>query len=478
MYTPVILCGGSGTRLWPLSRTAYPKQLLPLVDEKSLLQQTVLRVSDLPGVNQIIVICNQDYRFIVAEQLKDIGIKNARIILEPEGKNTAPAAAIAALHVAESNPDALMLVLPSDNVINDKEQFLVSLNQAVNLASQDTLVTFGINPSRPETGYGYIQKGEALAEGSYQVKQFVEKPDAKTAAAYVESQQYFWNGGMFMFKASVFLQELELYAPDILKSCRDCLKDVKADLDFYRLQPESFSACRSESIDYAVMEKSKKIAVVTLRSDWSDVGSWSAIADTQEADANGNVMKGDVLVEKVNNCYLRSESRLVAAVGISDLVVVETADAILISSKGSSQEVKDIVNHLKKAKRHEAERHIIDYRPWGYYEILNGGANYKAKRLVVKPGAKLSLQQHRFRSEHWVVISGTATVTCGEECFELEENQSTFIPAGFKHRLENNSQALLEVIEVQTGSYFGEDDIVRFDDIYQREVDKAEPVST
>lgn len=470
MYTPVILCGGSGTRLWPLSRTAYPKQLLPLVNDKSLLQQTLLRLRDLPEVNQPIIICNQDYRFIVAEQLRDIGFSHAKIILEPEGKNTAPAVTLAALLLKEENNNDLMLVLPADHVIHDHKEFSKSVQHAAVLARENVMVTFGVVPTKPETGYGYIQKGESLGEDAYKVKQFVEKPDLVTAAQYFQLQSYFWNSGMFMFKAEVFLKEMALYAPDILDVCRLCVQQMMVDLDFYRLSPGLFKTCRSESIDYAAMEKSNNIAVVALRSDWSDVGSWSAMREIHPWNPEGNVFQGDVVAEQVSNSYLRSESRLLAAVGVSDLIVIETPDAVLVTHKDSCQYVKSLVNILKKEHRPETERHCRDYRPWGYYEVLKGDANFQVKRLVVKPGAKLSLQKHQFRSEHWVVIKGVALVTCGEKKFELKENHSTFIPAGQKHRLENITEEPLELIEVQTGSYFGEDDIVRFEDIYQREV--------
>lgn len=470
MYTPVILCGGSGTRLWPLSRTTYPKQLMPLVNDHSLLQQTLLRLRTLGTMHEPIIICNQDYRFIVAEQLRDIGFSKSKIILEPEGKNTAPAATLAALLLAEKNVDELMLVLPADHVIQDNGQFALSIQQAAAIAQQGYLVTCGVVPTKPETGYGYIQKGERMAQDVFTVKQFVEKPDLQSANRYIESQAYLWNSGIFMFKAGVFLEEMACYAADILTACRACLTSLHIDLDFYRIHPSTFAACRAESIDYAAMEKSQKIAVVPLRCDWSDVGSWAAICEIFPADQQGNVIQGDVLAEQVKNSYLRSESRLLTAVGVSDLIVIETADAVLITHKDGCQEVKTLVNLLKKNQRAEAERHRRDYRPWGYYEILNTGPAYQAKRLVVKPGAKLSLQMHQHRSEHWIIIQGTAVVTCGESQFELKENQSTFIPAGQKHRLENHTTEPLELIEVQTGNYFGEDDIVRFDDIYQREV--------
>lgn len=468
MIVPVIICGGSGTRLWPLSRTSYPKQLLPMIDGKSLLQQSLLRVRGIEGVGQPVIVCNQDYRFIIAEQLKDIGFDNAHIILEPEGKNTAPAVTMAALHLEEYDHESLMLVLPADHVIHDHASFHQAVEQAAHIA-EDALVTFGVVPSRAETGYGYIRKGDAFDEHAFRVRQFVEKPNADTAEKYVKSGDYYWNSGMFMFQAGLFLREMETHAPDILAACRECAKEMNIDLDFYRIKPALFNACRSESIDYALMEKSRNIAMLPLCSDWSDVGSWNAMFDIHELDQKGNILKGDVFTDQVSNSYLHAESRLLAAVGVSDLAVVETADAVLVAHKDSAQDVKGLVSLLKQNKRAEIEHHCRVYRPWGYYESLNSAKNFQVKHLVVKPGAKLSLQMHQYRSEHWVVVKGVATVTCGENVFDLNENQSTFIPAGHKHRLENKGDELLELIEVQTGSYFGEDDIIRFEDIYRRE---------
>lgn len=468
MITPVILCGGSGSRLWPLSRSSYPKQLLPLIDSKSLLQQTVLRVRDVPDMMSPIILCNQAHRFIVAEQLRDIGCENYQIILEPEGKNTAPAITLAALHRQADHQHSLLLTLPADHVVDDQASFNEAILQAAKMADRGSLVTFGVTPTRPETGYGYIKKGEPIESQAFRVRQFVEKPDANTAQKFLDSGEYFWNSGMFMFYVDAFLRELEKYSADILACCRDCLKGMIADLDFYRIPPELFRACRGESIDYAVMEKSDNIVVVPLHSGWNDVGSWSAVWDTHAMDQAGNVLKGDVVAYQVSNSYLHAESRLLAAVGVSDLAVIETADAVLVANKNNAQHIKTLVEMLAKNNRSEVERHRRDYRPWGHYEVLHDGADFKVKHLVVKPGAKLSLQMHQHRSEHWIVIKGTAFVTCGETQFELQENQSTFIPAKEKHRLENRGEILLELIEVQTGTYFGEDDIVRFADIYQR----------
>ncbi len=466
--TPVLLCGGSGTRLWPLSRISYPKQLLPLFHGKSLLQQTLERIRDLPRLNPPVVVCNQDYRFLVAEQLRELGFAGAQIILEPEGKNTAPAATLAALELQDRQRNDLMLVLPVDHLIEDHARFVASIRQAEVVALQGSLVAFGVAPNKPETGYGYIQKGKALSEDIFQAKKFIEKPDLKTAEDYLRSGTHFWNSGIFLFTVETYLSELQKHAPDILAACRLCIQQLKIDLDFHRIKPELFSRCRSESLDYALMEKTDKLALVALCSDWRDLGSWSALWEANEMDADRNVIKGDVVTEQVDNSYLHAESRLLAIMGVSNLVVIETADAVMVAHKDKCQNVKHLVNKLKESKRREVEHHRLEYRPWGYYEVLNENPDFQTKRLIVKPGAKLSLQLHHRRSEHWVVIKGRATVTCGENTFELSENQSTFIPAGVKHRLENAGKQDLEIVEVQTGTYFGEDDIVRFEDLYQR----------
>lgn len=465
---PVVLCGGSGTRLWPLSRTIHPKQLLPLFNEKTMLQNTLARVQGVDTSVNPIVICNQEYRFLVAEQLRELGLNKVDIILEPEGRNTAPAVAVAALHLKRNNQDPILLVMPADHVIKDREQLMQAVAEGVELANQGMMVTFGINPNKPETGYGYIQKGERLKTAtSYQAQRFVEKPSLEKARDYLASGNYCWNSGMFLFRASTFLAALEEFAPDILQACEQAMGGIKTDLDFYRLNNE-FLFARNESIDYAVMEKANNIAIVPLTTEWSDVGSWDVLWQISQKDADGNVLRGQVITEQVSNSYLRAEKRLLAVTGVSDLVVVETSDSILVSHKDTCQNIKTLVGKLKDTQREEAHAHDCVHRPWGYYESLNKSEHYQVKHIVVKPGAKLSLQLHQQRAEHWVMIKGTATVTRGEEEFELTANQSIYIPTGVKHRMANNTNELIHFIEVQTGDYFGEDDIVRFEDVYGR----------
>jgi mannose-1-phosphate guanylyltransferase/mannose-6-phosphate isomerase len=469
MIVPVILSGGSGTRLWPLSRNSYPKQLLPLVSQQTMLQDTVARASDIPDAANPIVICNDVHRFLVAEQLQEIALKQPTIILEPVAKNTAPAVAIAALHALSQGQDPLLLIMPADHVIKKPLAFQQAVKQAQEVAEQGFLVTFGINPVRAETGYGYIKKSEKLENlHGYRVERFVEKPDSITAQTYLESGEYLWNSGMFMFRASVFLKEMEKHSFDILENCREVYCGMTKDLDFLRLGKEKFSACRSDSIDYAVMEKSQTVAVVALDAEWSDVGSWDALWEVKDADVNGNVVHGDAYLKNVTNSYIHSENRMLAVVGVSDHVVVETADAVLVVHKDHCQDVKAIVGLLKNKNRTETDLHRRVYRPWGYYEVLDGAGEFQVKRIMVKSGARLSLQSHKHRSEHWVVISGTAIVTRGEEILELTVNQSTYIPIGAKHRLENRSAEPLVIIEVQCGDYVGEDDIVRYEDQYGR----------
>lgn len=468
MLIPVILSGGAGTRLWPVSRELYPKQLLPLVGDRTMLQATLQRL-DGTTVGEPIVVCNESHRFMVAEQLRQIDITPRAIVLEPFGRNTAPAIALAALQALEGgDADPTLLVLPADHVIRNVKAFHAAMAVASAAADAGHLVTFGVVPHVPETGYGYIRRGDALA-GAHRIEAFVEKPDVARAEEFLRAGTYLWNSGMFVFKAKRFLEELERHAPDIAKQCRAALANAKKDLDFTRLDTEAFEACRSDSIDYAVMEKTKDAVVVPLDAGWSDVGSWSALYDANEADAQGNVRMGDVLVEDSSGNYLYAESRLVASVGLRDHVVVETKDAVLVAPKDRVQDVKKLVDQLKKSGRHEHSLHREVFRPWGSYDSVDAGDRYQVKRLTVKPGAVLSLQLHHHRAEHWIVVSGTARITRGEETFLLEENQSTYIPVGTKHRIENPGRIPLHIIEVQSGGYLGEDDIVRFEDRYGRQ---------
>lgn len=465
---PVVLCGGSGTRLWPLSRTVHPKQLLPLVNDKSMLQNTIMRVQGMTEEVAPLVICNQEYRFIVAEQLRDAGFEKARILLEPEGRNTAPAVTIAALYLSQQKEDPILLVMPADHVINNPDQLAATIQAGAALAEQGYLVTFGVIPDKPETGYGYILKSDQIEQTEgYKVERFVEKPSVEQAQKYVDSGHYFWNSGMFLFKASAFLKAMKDLAPDIFQACESAFADIIVDLDYHRLN-HKFLDIRSESIDFAIMEKAQNIAVVPLKSAWSDVGSWDVLWQISQKDDDGNVLRGQVYVDKVSNSYLRAEKRLLAVIGLSDIAVIETPDAILVANKDNCQDIKALVTKLKANQRDEANEHNCVYRPWGFYESLNKNEHYQIKHIVVKPGAKLSLQLHQHRSEHWVIIKGIATVTRGEDKFELSENESVYIPAEVKHRIENNTLIPLHLIEVQTGSYLGEDDIVRFEDIYGR----------
>jgi mannose-1-phosphate guanylyltransferase/mannose-6-phosphate isomerase len=469
MLIPVILSGGAGTRLWPLSRELYPKQLLALTGPRTMIQDTALRLKGLDAAPPVIV-CNDAHRFLVAEQLRLIGIEPRAIVLEPFGRNTAPAIALAALAALQGSgaEDPILLVLPADHVIRDVAAFQMAAIAALTAAEQGRLVTFGVVARSPETGYGYIKRGEALGP-VYRIVQFVEKPNAARAAQFVESGEYYWNSGMFVFSARRYLEELERLAPAIATACRKAFEGAKSDLDFTRIDPKAFESSPSDSIDYAVMEKTQDAVVVPLDAGWSDVGSWASLHAASDADASGNVAHGDVLVEDSSNCYLYSESRLVAAVGLDDHVVVETKDAVLVAPKDRVQDVKALVGRLKELGRYEHSLHREVFRPWGSYDSLENGHRFQVKRLSVKPGAQLSLQMHHHRAEHWVVVSGTARITRGDETFILEENQSTYIPIGVKHRIENPGKITLQVIEVQSGSYLGEDDIVRFEDRYGRE---------
>ena len=464
---PVILSGGSGTRLWPLSRKFFPKQFLPLSSDLSMFQEAFTRLKDL-YLQPPVVICNEEHRFITAEQLRNIDVVDCDIILEPVGRNTAPAIAVAAFHALKNDNDAMLLVLAADHVINDVDAFHHAISHAEVLANKNKLVTFGIVPVKAETGYGYIKRGKAIGSEGHEVDAFVEKPDVETAESYFLSGDYLWNSGMFMFKASRYLEELNIFQPDIYSSCEQAVKNIDKSFDYLRLDSEIFSACPSESIDYAVMEKTGSAVVVPLDANWNDVGSWSALWDIDNKDEEGNVLIGDVVIHDVKNSYCHASSKLVTAVGVDNVVIVETPDAIMVSSKGRVQDVKLIVDELNKTDRQETVIHRHASRPWGAYDCIDSGERFQVKRIIVKPGASLSLQMHRHRAEHWVVVKGTAKVTCGDDEFTISENESTFIPMGVKHRLENPGIVPLEIIEVQSGSFLGEDDIIRYDDTYGR----------
>ena len=468
MLFPVIMAGGSGSRLWPLSRQLNPKQFLTLVDaEHSLLQATIKRLEGLDA-GLPLLICNEQHRFLAAEQLRLLGMEKANILLEPVGRNTAPAIALAAIQACESADDPILLVLAADHLIQDVDAFHASLQTALPLAAKGKLVTFGIVPTHAETGYGYLEKGDPVGEGGYRVNRFVEKPDLEAANKYLNSGDYFWNSGMFMFRASRYLDELEKFSPDILTACRDALSNAEQDMHFTRVDHAAFAACPEDSIDYAVMEKTADAVMVALDAGWSDIGSWSALWDVGVKNSDSNVLRGDVICERTQGCFVHAEHRLVATVGVDDLVIAETKDAVLVARKDQVQDVKKIVEQLKADKRNEFESHREVYRPWGGYDSIDQGSRYQVKRITVNPGAKLSVQMHHHRAEHWIVVSGVAKVTNGDKTYLVTENQSTFIPIGHIHALENPGKILLELIEVQSGSYLGEDDIVRFEDRYGR----------
>lgn len=464
---PVILCGGAGTRLWPLSRELYPKQLLALVDDYSLLQNTITRCAGHPDVTAPMLVCNEEHRFLVAEQLRKIEVEASRIILEPEGRNTAPAVALAAHEAMKTDDDAILVVLPSDHVIQKTALFLEALTTAIDLAKDDALVTFGVVPDKPETGYGYIKKGMATG-AAFKVDKFVEKPDVATATEFFQSGLYYWNSGMFVFKASAYLKELAAQTPRIAEAMAKATANASADLDFTRVNAEAFKSSPADSIDYAVMEHTADALVVPLDAGWSDIGSWDALWQISEKDEHNNTLVGDAVVHGVEGSLVWSESRLVSVVGLKDVIVVETADAVMVASQDQAQDVKSIVNQLKGSGRIERTFHQKVYRPWGYYEGLDAGPAFQVKRLGVNPGASLSLQLHHHRAEHWVVVNGIATVTVGEKVFDLNPNESCYIPLETRHRLQNLTEEPLEIIEVQSGSYLGEDDIVRFEDNYGR----------
>ena len=474
MILPVIMAGGSGSRLWPLSRELYPKQFLTLTGEQSMLQQTISRLSEIERADPILI-CNEEHRFIAAEQVRLSGHKHGGIILEPVGRNTAPAIALAALHAIKNSAqgeDPILLVLAADHIIENNSAFHASIKNALPFAEQGKLVTFGIVPTAPETGYGYINAGEEV-DSAFIVNEFVEKPDLETAQQYLESGQFYWNSGMFIFKASQYIKELEKFAPSILEACEQSMAASESDLEFIRVDKELFTKCPDDSIDYAVMEpltaqKNNNVIVVPMDAGWSDVGSWSALWDVSQKDPQNNVNHGDVMHVGTTNSYAYAENKLIATVGVDNLIIVETKDAILVANKDQVQNVKTIVNQLKSAGRTEHKLHREVYRPWGKYDSIDSGKRDQVKRITVKPGEKLSIQKHHHRSEHWIVVSGTASVLNGDETILVTENESTYIPLGTIHALENPGKILLEMIEVQTGSYLGEDDIIRFSDKYGR----------
>lgn len=465
---PVILSGGNGSRLWPLSRQLNPKQFLPIADDSlSMLQATIRRLDGL-HVSPPCLICNEEHRFLAAEQLRTLGIDNASILLEPVGRNTAPAVALAAIQALEKEHDPVLLVLAADHLIKDVDAFHRAIETALPFAQAGKLVTFGIVPTHAETGYGYLQKGASAGEGGYAVQSFVEKPDSETAERYLASGEHFWNSGMFMFRASRYLEELQRWQPEMLDACRRASAQSEQDMHFVRIGKEAFAACPEDSIDYAVMEKTEDAVMVPLDAGWSDIGSWSALWDVSDKDAQGNVHKGDVLSHDSHNNYVHADYRLVTTVGVENLIIVETKDTIMVAHKDKAQEVKRIVEQLKREERCEHLNNREVYRPWGMYDSIDQGQRYQVKRITVKPGAKLSVQMHHHRAEHWIVVSGTAQVTNGDETYMVTENQSTFIPIGQIHALENPGMIPLELIEVQSGTYLGEDDIVRFSDNYGR----------
>jgi mannose-1-phosphate guanylyltransferase / mannose-6-phosphate isomerase len=469
VIVPVILSGGVGSRLWPLSRKQYPKQYLPLVSGNTMLQETILRLNGLNNLADPIIICNADHRFLVAEQCQKIDIKNPTILLEPVGRNTAPAISVAALQSLKEIDNAVLLVLPADHVIQDVKAFHVAINTASKQAQDGKLATFGIVPTDANTGYGYIKFSKEGVDGTYKVEEFVEKPNLRVAQSYLEQGDYLWNSGMFMFKANILIDELTTHSPDIVKSASNAINNAKQDLDFIRLDEQAFESSPSNSIDYVLMEKSNNVVVVPLDAKWNDIGAWSSLYDISDKDNQGNVIKGDVITQDTTNTYINANHHLVTTIGVDNLIIVDTADATLIATQDKAQEIKEIIKFLQANDRCESSTHRKVYRPWGWYDSLDKKENFQVKRIYVNPGASLSMQSHKYRSEHWVVIKGTAIVLKGDSSFTLNKNQSTYIPAGEKHSLKNSStQDCLEIIEVQSGSYFGEDDIIRYKDEYNR----------
>lgn len=465
---PVIMSGGAGSRLWPLSRQLYPKQLLPLAGARTMIQETVERVKGAQFASPLVV-CNQEHRFLIAEQLRENGVAGAAIVLEPIGRNTAPVAAVAAYMLAEKDPTALVLLMPADHVVEDKKAFAAAVEIAAAAAREGAIATFGIRPNGPETGYGYIQRGEAMAlKGCYRVKRFVEKPDRAAAQSYLDAGDYFWNGGIFMFRAKTYLDELQQFEPQIAAQCREAVAKGRRDLDFFRLDEAAFAESPSKSIDYAVMEHTEHAAVVPVDMGWSDVGSWQSLWEIAERDGGGNAQDGDVVALNVTNSYLRSEGPLLAAIGVDNVVIVATQDAVLVTRRDATQDVKKVVEEIERSGRHHHKHHRLEYRPWGSYDSIDQGDNFQVKSVIINPGAEIGLQTHRHRAEHWVVVSGTAKVTCDGKAFLLRENESTFVPPGAKHRLENPGTTPLHLIEVRSGPYLGEDDVVRFEDRYGR----------
>lgn len=465
---PVILCGGSGTRLWPLSREGYPKQFLKLSGETSMLQQTLQRLSGIDALAPAVLVCNEDSRFIVAEQLREIGLGDSRMLLEPMRRNTAPAIATAALQAMQNGNDPILLVLPSDHIILDTPAFHQAIELARRAAEQGQLLTFGITPTGPETGYGYIRvEGDAVGQVQ-PIAEFVEKPALAMAEQYVANGNYLWNSGMFLFRASRYLEELERFQPAVVAACREALAKAKTDLDFIRLDQDAYATSPDIAVDYAVMEQTSDAATVALNAGWNDIGSWAAVFDVAEKDANNNRAQGDVLLQDCNDCLVHGNSRLVTAIGMRNTVIVETADAVLVMDASQAQQTKTLVAQLIKQERKEATIHREVFRPWGSYDSIGNGERFQVKRITVKPGAKLSLQMHHHRAEHWIVVSGTALITNGDKEYLLTENQSTYIPLGVVHSLANPGKVPLELIEIQSGSYLGEDDIVRFEDKYGR----------